>query len=393
MERIQLFVYTFLILLGINSAAQIPEPEWKKQSGVKGCDFYTDVIEDANTGYTVTGALKQEGNSFDFQVIRFDENGEIIWEKIIGTPAKEIPKRITQLSDNTYVILGTSEENDTRSSVLLRLDAEGNELWRKTLDKEYLAVEDIIALQENRFAVAGSKGENPDDPKIWMAILNENGEIILESSFMTNMSGCARSIKKLPDGDFALAAQVSETAKNNCDIVAIRITYMGKAKWYSWIKTPDQRVWPECICCTSDSSLMIVGWNGKCLGDINAPDPVYDFDLVLNKINSTGEILWTKSIDREGSEGGNALARRPDGTFIVAGIKATSFLGKIGPWLLSIDPEGNELGEMLLSLHFNNDHASRIINSSDGSFVVIGPGIQEESNTRSDGWIIKFGTM
>ena len=390
MRQIQLFVFIFLNVQFMSLQAQIPEPEWKKQSGVRGCDFYTDVIENADGGFTVTGALKPEGKSFDIRILRFNESGDILWEKTVGTAAKEIPKRITQLSDNSYVVLGTSVEEDEQSCLLIRLDSEGNELWTKKLDSEYLAVEDIIPLLETRFAVAGSKGEDPDDPKVLMAIMNENGEITLESTFMTNMSGCARSIKKLPDGDFALAAQVGEKAKNNCDIVAIRISYMGKAKWYSWIKTPDQRVWPECICCTSDSSFMIVGWNGKCIGDINAPDPVYDFDLVLNKINSTGEILWTKSVDREGSEGGNALARRPDGTFIVAGIKATSFLGKIGPWLLAIDPDGNELGEKLLPFNFNNDHASRIINSSDGGFVVIGPGIQEETNSRSDGWIMKF---
>nr|WP_321354151.1 hypothetical protein [uncultured Draconibacterium sp.] len=393
MERILLFICTFLILLRMQTQAQITEPKWTKQSGVSGCDFYTDVIEDTNSGYTITGALKQEGNSFDIQILRFDENGEILWQKIIGTTAKEIPKRITQLNDKSYVVIGTSVENDKESCLLLRLDADGNELWRKTLESEYLSVEDIISLPENHFAIAGSKGENPEDPKILMATFNENGETTMERLFMTNMSGCARSIKRLPDGDYALAAQVSETGKNNCDIVAIRISYVGKAKWYSWIKTPDQKVWPECICCSPDSTFMIVGWNGKCLSDINSDDPIFDYDLVLNKINTTGEILWTKSVDREGSEGGNALTIRPDGTFIIAGIKATSFLGKVGPWLLNIDPDGNELNEKLLNLHFNNDNASRIINSSDGGFVVIGPGLQDETNTRSDGWIIKFGAL
>ncbi len=393
MKKVHLYILILFITHIVSSAAQIPEPEWNKQSGTRGCDFYTDVIEDANGGYTVTGAVKITGNSFDFQIVRFAENGDTLWSKTIGTENKEIPRRLTQLTDKSYVLLGTSYEDDTRSCLLIRLDENGKEIWRKTLSKEYVYVEDLISLIENRFAIAGSKGEDPDNPHIWMATLNADGEFTLESTFMPDMSGCARSIKKLPDGDFALAAQVSETGKNNCDIIAIRISYRGKAKWYSWIKTPDQKVWPECICCSPDSALMIVGWNGKCLNDINSPEPVFDYDLVLNKIKHTGEIMWTKSVDREGSEGGNALTIRPDGTFIVAGIKATSFLGKVGPWLLAIDPEGNELTEKLLRLRFNNDHASRIINSSDGGFVVIGPGIQEETNTRSDGWIMKFGAF
>lgn len=393
MQKTLIYTIVFYFASLVSSYAQIPEAQWQKQSGTRGCDFYTDIIEDANSGYTVTGAVKLAGHSFDFQLIRFAENGDTLWTKTIGTEKREIPKRITQLTDKSYVLLGTSAEGETQSCLLVRLDENGTEIWRKTLSAEYLSVEDIISLPENRFALAGSKSENPDDPKIWMATLDENGGITMEKSFITDMSGCARAIKKLPNGDFALAAQVSETGKNNCDIVAIRISYTGKAKWYSWIKTPDQKVWPECICCSPDSAFMIVGWNGKCLNDINSADPIFDYDLVLNKIDASGEILWTKSVDREGSEGGNALTIRPDGTFMVAGIKATSFLGKVGPWLLNIDPDGNELNEKLLNLHFNNDNASRIINSSDGGFVVIGPGPQDESNSRSDGWIIKFGAL
>ncbi|QIA06279.1 hypothetical protein [Draconibacterium halophilum] len=393
MQKTLVYSFVFLFAGFFSSVAQIPEPEWNKQSGTRDCDFYTDIIEDANKGYTVSGAVKVDGHLFDFQLIRFAENGDTLWTKSIGTEKHEIPKRLTQLTDKSYVLLGTSAEGETQSCLLVRLDENGTEIWRKTLSADYLSVEDIISLPENHFAIAGSKSENPDDPKIWMATLDENGGITMERLFMTDMSGCARSIKKLPDGDFALAAQISETGENSCDIVAIRISYTGKAKWYSWIKTPDQKVWPECICCSPDSAFMIVGWNGKCLNDINSENPIFDYDLVLNKINSTGEILWTKSVDREGSEGGNALTIRPDGTFIVAGIKATSFIGKIGPWLLNIDADGNELNEKLLRLRFNNDHASRIINSSDGGFVVIGPGLQEETNTRSDGWIIKFGAL
>ncbi|AHW61711.1 hypothetical protein SAMN05444285_10933 [Draconibacterium orientale] len=393
MRKTLIYTIVFYFASLAFSFAQIPEPQWQKQSGARGCDFYTDIIEDANKGYAVTGAIKVSGRSFDFQLIRFAENGDTLWTKTIGTEKKEIPKRLTQLTDKSYVLLGTSYEGEKQSCLLVRLDENGTKLWEKTLAPQYLSVDDIISLPENRFAIAGSKSENPDDPKVLMATLNENGEITMEQLFMTNMSGCARAIKKLPNGDYALAAQISETGKNNCDIVAIRVSNAGKAKWFSWIKTPDQKVWPECICCSPDSALMIVGWNGKCLNDINSADPIFDYDLVLNKIDASGEILWTKSVDREGSEGGNALTIRPDGSFMVAGIKATSFLGKVGPWLLNIDPDGNELNEKLLNLHFNNDNASRIINSSDGGFVVIGPGLQDETNTRSDGWIIKFGAL
>ena len=103
--------------------------------------------------------------------------------------------------------------------------------------------------------------------------------------------------------------------------------------------------------------------------------------------------MLTKNFDSEGSEGGNYISMLPNGQFIVAGIKATSFMGKIGPWIVWVDDKGNMLDEKLIDMHFNNDQAVKILNCSDGGIVVIGPGIQDESFSRSNGWIMKFSTL
>ena len=152
-------------------------------------------------------------------------------------------------------------------------------------------------------------------------------------------------------------------------------------------------MWPECICCSPDSCFILAGWQGNCLGDIEAEEPIFDYDMVVNKLDCTGKVLWTKNFDREGSEGGNAITIRPDGDFIVAGIKATSFTGQVGPWLIHLSAEGEIKDEKLIPFHFNNDHAIKVINTSDGGFVVIGPGVQEENNLRSNGWIMKFASL
>lgn len=61
--------------------------------------------------------------------------------------------------------------------------------------------------------------------------------------------------------------------------------------------------------------------------------------------------------------------------------------------MLLVDIEGNEIGENLIRYHCNNDQAVKVINSNDGGIVVIGPGLQDESNTRANGWIMKFSSL
>jgi hypothetical protein len=129
------------------------------------------------------------------------------------------------------------------------------------------------------------------------------------------------------------------------------------------------------------------------MNDINSENPIFDFDLSLVKLDKNGNIVWTKNIKREGSEGGNSVAIRPNGKFVIAGVKATSFAGKIGPWFLLVDSDGKEISEHLMRSQCNGDRGVKVINCRDGGVVAIGPGLQDESNKRSNGWIVKFAGL
>lgn len=394
MKTIHLFLFILLIIVPLKSFPQISKITWAKQSQVQGIDFFTDVIEDANGGYTVVGSKNTKGNSLDYWIVRYTTNGDTIWTKTMGTEHKDIPKTIIQLANKSYVILGTTQMESDNKIFLVKIDEKGTELWRKIFEStEVLHAEDVVSLEENNFVLAGTKGSDAENMNIWMAAIDINGEIIWEKIYQETLLACAKTIKKLPDKGFALAGQVSRKNKKDCDIIVVRTDKTGTSKWVSWLKTPNEKAWPECICCSPDSCFMVVGWKGKCFGDINSNDPVFDFDMVLTKIDCNGKVLWTKNFDREGSEGGNAVTILPNGNFIIAGVKLSSFLGKVGSWLLLVDGKGNELGEQLLKFRFQNDNAEKVINCSDGGFVVIGPGIQDDENTRSDGWITKFAAF
>jgi hypothetical protein len=114
---------------------------------------------------------------------------------------------------------------------------------------------------------------------------------------------------------------------------------------------------------------------------------------MLCKVSPQGKLLWTKNIDSEGNEGGNSVTLRPDGKILIAGKKETSFTGKVGPWLLLADKDGKIISQYVLKYKFNNDQGARIINTSDGGFVVVGPGLMDPANNRSNGWIVRFKPM
>ena len=381
------FLFTFCV------DAQEWKVTWENQMGNQQMDYFSDVIEDQGGGYTVLGSLfKDDESLYNFWLIRLNENGDSIWTKTYGTTANDFPKKLLQDTDGGYVMLGVTEIAEATVPFLVKTDIEGKELWSKQIAAEGCIINDFIPL-DGGYILVGSKTDNTGFDKLWIANLNSDSNIIWEKNPNEKFSGRCKSIKKLPNGGFVIASQVTDNGKPDDDICIMRTNEKFETVWDSRLRTPGLKAWPECICCSTDSCLMIVGWQGSSIGDINSANPVFDYDLILLKTDNKGKELFTKNFDREGSEGGNAIVIRPDGKVVVAGVKATSFLGKIGPWMTVFDNDGNLISENLIKQHFKDDQAIKVINSSDGGIVVIGPGVQDKSNSRANGWIMKFSSL
>ncbi len=362
--------------------------QWERHSNNRIQDYFTDVTETADGSLIVLGSIGN-GASADLWVLKYNSTGDTVWTRKPGTEKIDIPEKIVSTSENDVLILGKSGTGEAETTLIIRLDENGHEKWRKILDKTETG-RAIVPLSDG-FMLAGSKGSDPENRHIWLARMNASGELQWEKILEESLQGCVASMRRLPNGQFILGAQVQGDVKNDCDMLVIRADQAGTQLWSSRMDSPNSKEWPQCICCSPDSCFVVVGWVGNCLNDISSEYPVFDFDLVIKKMDCEGRVLWSKNIDSEGSEGGNAVTIRPDGDFIVAGTKVTSFAGNIGPWLLHIDPNGNILDELLLEMRL--EQASKVINTSDGGFVVIGPGLNERTNARSDGWIIKFAEM
>lgn len=369
------------------------EIEWEKQMGGAKMDMFADVIEDFNGGFTVLGSTQTEGrNDQDFWLVRFDTAGNTIWSKTYGTLNHDFPLRLAQFTEGGYILSGKiSDENNKFQAFILKTDSLGNEVWQKSIgDQNYNCIEDIIVMDDGGFIVSGTKSVEGNHENIWIANFTTEGEMVWEKTFGGSKMACSESLKKLPDGGFVMAGQISEKGIPDSDLWVFRFDKNGGEVWNKQINSPGINIWPECICCSPDSNLVVVGWHGTCMNDIKSEDPIFDFDFFLAKISPQGKILWTKNIDSEGSEGGNAVVIRPDGKILMGGKKETSFLGRIGPWLLLSDENGTILSELVLPFKFKGDQAADIINTADGGFVVIGPGPVALDITRSNGWIKKF---
>lgn len=382
--------FTASSLYGFGQMWQI---EWEKQMGNSKMNMFANVVEDINGGFTVLGATQTNGRKDqDFWLVRFNATGDTLWTKTFGTPNNDFPLRLAQFHDGGYILAGKILDEDNKfQAYIIKTDNLGNEIWQRSIGGQKTScVTDVIAMDDGSFVVSGTIDMEDNHKNIWLASFDMDAKLVWEKSFGGLKTANSKSLKRLPGGGFIMAGQISENKIPDSDLWLFRFDKQGNKIWDKRINTPKTNVWPECICCSPDSNIVVIGWYGTCMNDITSEDPIFDYDIFLAKITPQGKIIWTKNIDSEGSEGGNAVVVRPDGKILLAGKKETSFLGKIGSWLLLLDVSGTILNELVLPFKFNGDQAVDIINTSDGGFVVIGPGQLDLKFTRSVGWIKKF---
>ena len=101
-----------------------------EQYSACGCS----VQETADSGYIVAGYMYTALNMTDVYLIKTNENGDAIWEKIHGGADFDVGYSIQQTADSGYVIAGyTWSFGAGKADVyLIKIDADGDILWTMT---------------------------------------------------------------------------------------------------------------------------------------------------------------------------------------------------------------------------------------------------------------------
>jgi len=125
---------------------------WDRTYGGSGYDELYDIEETSGGELFLVGtsvsnisgdkSQNNRGTNGDYWIIKTDSNGNKIWDKTYGGSISDIPSSSYLRSDNSLVVLGTSNSNASgeksqnsrgeRDIWLLSIDSDGNILWDKT---------------------------------------------------------------------------------------------------------------------------------------------------------------------------------------------------------------------------------------------------------------------
>jgi uncharacterized delta-60 repeat protein len=330
--------------------------EWTKTIGGSDWDEAYSIIQSSDGGYVVAGETSSFGaGGFDFYVVKLDSAGNVEWTKTIGGSYSDVAYSIIQSSDGGYVVAGYTESFGAggRDIYVVKLDSAGNVQWTKNIGGRSIdEVWSIIQSSDGGYVVAGetlSFGAGGFD--FYVVKLDSAGNVEWTKTIGGSYSDVAYSIIQSSDGGYVVAGYTQSFGAGGRDIYVVKLDSAGNVQWTKNIggRSIDEAY---SIIRSSDGGYVVAGGT-RSFG-------AGGFDFYVVKLDSGGNVQWTKTIGGSSDDVANSIIQSSDGGYVVAGGTWSFGAGGLDMYVVKMDANGN--------VCFSQNITNYSVSSNVGSF-------------------------
>jgi hypothetical protein len=220
--------------------------QWQKSFGFSGTDSGLSVIQTRDQGFLLSGILDVtasggEGNSSrglakhaggDYWILKLNATGALEWSYYFGGNFTDTPEGAVQLEDNSYIIVGGSDSNDTDISTnkgtydfwVIRVSPTGELLWERSYGGDQIdEARGISATDDGNFIIVGDTRSNTIDVSqnkggadLWLLKIAPDGTMLWEKTYGGSNFDVGRAILRSQTDGFVVAGS---SRSNNLDVV------------------------------------------------------------------------------------------------------------------------------------------------------------------------------
>lgn len=362
-------------LLLITTSSNAQDILWEKSYGGKHAEYLFDAQPTADYGFILAGSSisgktgnKEDANKgdLDYWIWKMNEKGDLDWQKSFGGSGVDLLQSIRLTSDGGYILAGISDSKkgldkheDTKGNDdfwIIKLNAKGNELWQKTI---------------------GGSGQE----KLHSITLTADGGYLLGGS------SASYKTRNNSDGTTDLFGK-SENTRGNLDYWVVKLKKDGTIEWQKTLggKYVDEL---KAVTVLANGNYLIGGTSNSPISGDKTEDNLGLNDYWLLQLDTTGNVVWQKSLGGDLDDNLFALTATNDGGFIVGGnsnsdasnTKTKGSQKGSDFWIIRFDKEANMLWQESYN-YGERDVLTSIIENEDGTFL-IGGYAQSEISTNS----------
>lgn len=211
--------------------------QWQKRFGIIGTsdEYFTDIIETNDNKYILVGYCTLSDDNKNIVVMKFDENGDIVWQKGFGGDGEDRADSVIQTADNGYILVGYtfSFGQGNSDGWIIKINSIGNLEWQKVIGSS--GTDRISAIQQTTdqgYIMAGHYEPNlAGVSDLWVIKMNNDGDIEWQYSFGGAGHEWAESVLEKPDGGYIVCGNTNSAGNGDYDFWISKLTHDGTVEW------------------------------------------------------------------------------------------------------------------------------------------------------------------
>jgi hypothetical protein len=363
-----------------------PEEEWNRTFGGELFDNGYGVEQTNDGGYIVSGSKDETGSyeGGDCWLIKTDESGNIEWDNTYGGPENDKGWAVRQTNDGGYAVVGVSNSFSpiNHDIYFVKTDPDGDLLWQKIFGSE--GIDSGLFFQmtsDGGYIIFGTNSWDPENEKgdAWGIKTNVNGDEIWNKTYGGADMELGYSIQQTSDSGYIMAIGTNSYGAGDFDAWLIKTDAFGNIQWdqtYGGVGLD----YCVSVLITNDGGFIFVGATTS-HGDDNG-------DVWLVKTDENGNMQWEKTYGGDGIDYGYHLDQTDDGGFLIVGGTDSFGAGNEDFYVIKTDSSGNMIWDKTLGGE-NKEICRCGYQTDDGGYIISGLTYSYGSG-ESDVWLVKL---
>jgi hypothetical protein len=309
---------------------------WEKAYGGHGVDRAYAVAVTPGGSFVAVGTTTSSGQGQeDIYVVKVDKDGNKVWEKTFGGSGSEEGWDIRYTNDGGFIITGSTNSWGAGffDAFLLKIDADGNEQWRKlygggSFDAGFC----VRQTSDGGYAVLGqTHSYGPGDGSFYFFKTDSEGNLLWEQTYGGAATDEGRYFQLTNDGGYILVGKTESKGAGDEDVYAIKVDAEGNLQWEKTYGG-DKKDTGKSIEPTHDGGYIITSSSRS----FNWQVPW----IWIIKTDANGETQWTQRYGDWNHDHGHHILPTDDGGYIATGHNFLNDNRREDVYLLKLDSKG-----------------------------------------------------
>ena len=349
---------------------------WNYTYGEYKDETVKSLVRLSNGNYILSGALNISDN-YDIMIMCFSSNGTSLWNQTMGYDEDDYGFQLIGCKSGGVAVVGritnTTALYDNNDAILIRLAANGTQLWNQTYqgpEQTPTSIKDdrgysIVECKNGDFVIAGVTSITSEGSNVWLFRINSAGVLLWNKTYHNwDIDRCfePHCIVQTNNSGFAIAAYTYNSTHSN-DVWLIRTDANGNEIWNHSYGAIDEYQRPNGLVECSSGGFGIIAAN-------KSSGAMYTNAWII-RTDASGNEIWNKTYGGEESDGGSQIMELPGGGFVFVGCTHSYDLGQGDIWLVRTLSNGSILWNHTIATPYGENGVS-FVYEGNGTYTIAG---------------------